>query len=892
MRTKAKNFNTFLLRAAFLLLLAVTTTLTAGATQYIKDLMLIGGSESEVNSLKTTYQNQGWTVINQNLNAGCSSSSDRIYLLCKYEDSNSINFGYVADLYISTASGTAPDSRTVGDRTFYLVPYVGGSHFEEKKGDLNSNAGGADIHLYYARTVNTNRCFTSIFFNSTQSSAYGSNDNGWGTGYDLNSGAGGDYIYLHVTSATATTYTVTLAPGVGADAQPITLSSCNPEDMASSKNTANNGQFFKNDNGTIGFKLEYNYNPFATPCIFVGWNFSVSEGAYHLLNNTQTIYVAQWENGVDLSRLTSDYTIQNGEKVVGTLDCNVKISIADGATVTLSGANINRVNDINSKWAGITCLGDATIILAEGTTNNVRGFWCGYPGIYIPSGKTLTIKGSGTLNANSGDEYISTYRGYAAGIGGSGDLSCGNIIIESGTITATASSYSACIGGSSRTSCGDITIKGGRITAVSVLGTWGGSGIGSGGHSGPGSSTCGDITIEGGTIAAYGANEAAGIGTGEKGTCGNITITNGVARIDAYGSNSIGTGLNGSCGTVTIGGVVTGIISKHSFTTYPFTVAFNANGGTGTMDDMRLMYNVPRNLTDNSFTRTNYFYVAWNTRADGRGTTYVNGQNACNLTSESGATITLYAQWQSPALTDGTAYMMIEDRPVTSATYMRTLGSERVGKYQTWLVPFDYTIKAADTEKFQFYKINMIANAPNPGESTTTDQMWVFLTRLNAGAVLHANMPYVYKPKEAVTDYVFTTENATLKAKNTDVIAKSETLEDIYSFYAIYDTTTPEASDPFYYVNINGGLSLGNNGNVTVGPYRWIIRKTNKFGGTAAYAPAMQFFDGEETTGIMNVNDNDNDNESSWYSLDGMKLFEKPTQKGVYIHNGKKVVIK
>ena len=74
--------------------------------------------------------------------------------------------------------------------------------------------------------------------------------------------------------------------------------------------------------------------------------------------------------------------------------------------------------------------------------------------------------------------------------------------------------------------------------------------------------------------------------------------------------------------------------------------------------------------------------------------------------------------------------------------------------------------------------------------------------------------------------------------------------------------------------------------------YRWIIRKTNKFGGTAAYAPAMQFFDGEETTGIMNVNDNDNDNESSWYSLDGMKLFEKPTQKGVYIHNGKKVVIK
>ena len=44
---------------AMLTLLAMMLTATAWSTQYIKDLMLIGGSESEVNSLKTTYQNQG-----------------------------------------------------------------------------------------------------------------------------------------------------------------------------------------------------------------------------------------------------------------------------------------------------------------------------------------------------------------------------------------------------------------------------------------------------------------------------------------------------------------------------------------------------------------------------------------------------------------------------------------------------------------------------------------------------------------------------------------------------------------------------------------------------------------------------------------------------------------
>lgn len=33
-------------------------------------------------------------------------------------------------------------------------------------------------------------------------------------------------------------------------------------------------------------------------------------------------------------------------------------------------------------------------------------------------------------------------------------------------------------------------------------------------------------------------------------------------------------------------------------------------------------------------------------------------------------------------------------------------------------------------------------------------------------------------------------------------------------------------------------------------------------------------------------------NEGPWYSLDGVKLDKAPTRKGLYIHNGKKVVIK
>ena len=77
--------------------------------------------------------------------------------------------------------------------------------------------------------------------------------------------------------------------------------------------------------------------------------------------------------------------------------------------------------------------------------------------------------------------------------------------------------------------------------------------------------TCGDIIISGGILDLTGGKikdgtGAAGIGTGHGGTCGNITITEGVTRLTATkigsATHSIGTGTGGTCGTITIGGTV------------------------------------------------------------------------------------------------------------------------------------------------------------------------------------------------------------------------------------------------------------------------------------------------------------------------------------------------
>jgi len=282
---------------------------------------------------------------------------------------------------------------------------------------------------------------------------------------------------------------------------------------------------------------------------------------------------------VNLADLIDNALLTDGTVVTGTLGCNVKISIAAGATVTLDNAVIIGENLIDCEWAGITCEGDATIMLAAGTTNTVMGFYTKCPGIYVPAGCTLTIDGEGDLDASS--------YGLSAGIGGGWDLPCGNIVICNGTITAESGGYSAAgIGGGCGSSCGDITISGGTVTAtagsfaagigagynfascgditisggtVNGIGGQFGAGIGSGRYG----VNCGDITISGGTVTAVGGQYSAGIGCGSDGSnCGNIAISGGeVVAIGSESAAGIGGGYAGcNCGDITIsGGTVTAV---------------------------------------------------------------------------------------------------------------------------------------------------------------------------------------------------------------------------------------------------------------------------------------------------------------------------------------------
>lgn len=82
-----------------------------------------------------------------------------------------------------------------------------------------------------------------------------------------------------------------------------------------------------------------------------------------------------------------------------------------------------------------------------------------------------------------------------------------------------------------------------------------------------------------------------------------------------------------------------------------YTLKFNANGGTGTMNDEKDFYAYENSIVKiptNKYIKDGYRFVGWNTKADGTGMYFTdNGEITFEqLTSIDGVVMTLYAQWE------------------------------------------------------------------------------------------------------------------------------------------------------------------------------------------------------------------------------------------------------
>ena len=193
-----------------------------------------------------------------------------------------------------------------------------------------------------------------------------------------------------------------------------------------------------------------------------------------------------------------------------------------GAKVTLSNVKIETTSN-----AAVSVSGNVELIIAGTNTNTLRS-GTDHAGVEkADDNGTLTISGTGTLEAYGGQG--------GAGIGGARNKNAGNIVIEGGTIKANGGTWGAGIGGGQSAAGQNITIRDGNVTAIP-----GGeaAGIG-GGYQGSGK----NITIEGGTVysrSGGGSGPVAAIGGGRVyGKGENIQITGGNVTLKTVDDDDI-----------------------------------------------------------------------------------------------------------------------------------------------------------------------------------------------------------------------------------------------------------------------------------------------------------------------------------------------------------------
>jgi hypothetical protein len=230
-------------------------------------------------------------------------------------------------------------------------------------------------------------------------------------------------------------------------------------------------------------------------------------------------------------------------------------------------------------------------------------------------------------------------------------------------------------------------------------------------------------------------------------------------------------------------------------------------------------------------------------------------------------------------------------------TVNRTQTLPSSGKTYTWkaedwnafILPFDITPKEL-SEAFGYAIVNVV------DPDNTKDGNIAF--KLQMSGTIAANTPFMLKNYEAITSAA---ENNVIAFGNREIKAPANAEVSVdagedWKFIGSYNKWTINNSntDVYYYNGEGAWKHLG-----ATSANTWNIAPFNAYmlmpasAASSAREFTFTFEDLNGTTAIRSINeDATNTNVEGMYNLNGMKLNTTPTKKGVYIVNGKKVVIK
>ena len=174
------------------------------------------------------------------------------------------------------------------------------------------------------------------------------------------------------------------------------------------------------------------------------------------------------------------------------------------------------------------------------------------------------------------------------------------------------------------------------------------------------------------------------------------------------------------------------------------------------------------------------------------------------------------------------------------------------------------------------------------GDETTGQTL--HLTFSDALPELKAGVPYIIKWAEGdnITDPVFTNMHIS-PTEPTTVTSQ----DGMVSFIGTYGTVSLAANDKSNIYFGSANKLFWPDQNVTVGAFRAYFKIGENDAVNAKGITSIDLIvDDEEATGIHNAEFiMQNDDADAWFTLDGIRLSGTPAAKGIYIHNGRKVVV-
>ena len=568
----------------------------------------------------------------------------------------------------------------------------------------------------------------------------------------------------------------------------------------------------------------------------------------------------------------TDYTVLNGSNIYTVIESpgwyvvNSDISYEKGLTFDVENGDVNLILCDDAEMS-IEVKNASFALYVKGDSFNIYG-QSGGTGKLTTSADNdyginavscdMTING-GTISASGRYKGIYAYE-------------C-NVTINSGSVTATATEKDpndeeesiGVKGKKGNTNYGNITINGGTVkatgkdTGISAdkeIIISGGSVTATGDYYGINAYDC-NVTINGGTVNASATDNGYGYGIfvwGDAG--GNITINGGEVKATGY-EDGIATlegyiylGWTNATDYITIKGVSasggTKIVEGKALVDNNGRVFSGGVNNPGDLDDVTLQPLTAVNLDDN----------ADNATAIGK----LNGVIGIDITLQN-----------------------------------RTLTKD--GNWNTLCLPFSMTaeqIAASDLAGATIKEMDNTASGTSLNGGTLT-------LNFKAATAIEAGKPYIVKWEGAsgtVSNPVFTgvtvssDEPTAVKSYDNKVAFVGQ-----YSPFSIGDTSSGTFDgDINEIIMLGSGSTLGYSQNPrTLKCFRAHFYVRADGGVQQARAFVVDFGEGDgETTGIMSTTDFTDYTEKSdaWYNLDGRKLSGQPTKKGVYIQNGKKVVIK